>query len=199
MRAVKTVILGRFLAAAVVSAGVAFGADAVKAQTNSVGERFSAVAVDLDRGTQIPLQIVVERWTSAAERDRLMTVMLTKGADQLLDALRDAPKVGYIRTNTSLGWDLHYAERVPGEDGGERIVVATDRPMSAAELWDQSRSTEYPFTVIEMRVNRAGEGDGSMSFATRVIPDRENNIVTLENYGEQRTRLQQVKREGNGN
>ena len=51
-----------------------------------------------------------------------------------------------------------------------------------------------PFTVIELRVNDSGDGDGTLSFATRVIPDPENNIVTLENY-DTRIRLTQVKRE----
>ena len=168
---------------------------ATHAQTNGAGERFSAVAVDLDRGSQTPLQIVVDRWSSEAERQRLTDVLLNKGPEKLLDALQDAPKVGYIRTTTSLGWDLHFASHVPGEDGGERIVIATDRPMSFGELWNQSRSVDYPFTIVEMRVDKSGEGDGTLSLATKVIPDKMNNIVTLENYGTQRIRLQQVKRE----
>jgi hypothetical protein len=199
MRTRNSANFGLFCAGLAVSAALGLGAAGAGAQSNGVGERFTAVAVDLDRGAQTPLQIVIERWTSDADRDRLMSVMLNQGADKLLDALKDAPKVGYIRTNTSLGWDLHFARRVPGEDGGERIVIATDRPMSSAELWHRPRSVDYPFTVIEMRVNRDGQGDGTLSFATKVIPDRENNIVTLENYGQQRTRLQQVKRESAGN
>jgi hypothetical protein len=165
------------------------------AQSNSAGERFSAVAVDLDQGSQTQLQIVVERWSSEAQRQRLTDVLLNKGPEKLLDALQDAPKVGYIRTTTSLGWDLHFASHVPAEDGGERIVIATDRPMGFRELWNQTRSVEYPFTIVEMRVDKSGEGDGTMSLATKVIPDKANNIITLENYGTQRIRLQQVKRE----
>jgi hypothetical protein len=169
------------------------------AQTNSPGERFSAVAMDLDRGNATPIQIVIDRWSSDAERQRLADVMMNKGPDQLLEALQDAPRVGYIRTTTSLGWDLHFASRVKGEDGGERIVVATDRPMSFAELWNRPMSIDYPFTVIELHVSDSGEGDGTMSLATKVIPDKTNNVVTLENYDTQRIRLQQVKREKAGN
>jgi len=180
-------------AAAIVIAGTMVATS--QAQTNGVGAKFSAVAVDLDAGRQTPLQISIDRWSSEAERQRLTDLLMKKGSDNLLEALRETPKVGYIRTTTSLGWDLHFASRVPGEDGGERIVVATDRPMSFGELWDQGRSVEYPFTVLEMHINNSGEGDGTMSFATKIIPDKTNNIVTLENYGTQRIRLQQVKRE----
>ena len=60
---------------------------------------------------------------------------------------------------------------------------------------EQSRTIDYPFTVIELHINNAGEGDGTLSLATKVIPDKENNTVVLENYGTQRIRLTQVKRE----
>jgi hypothetical protein len=84
---------------------------------------------------------------------------------------------------------------VQAEDGGERIVIATYRPMGFWELRNQPWSVDYPFTIWEMRVDKSGEGDGTMSFATKVIPDKTNNVVTLEDYGTQRIRLQQVKRE----
>jgi hypothetical protein len=144
------------------------------------------------------LEIVIERWSSAAEQQRLMNTLMTKGADKLLDALTGTPKVGSIQTPGSLGWDLHFAERTPGQDGGERVIVATDRPITFSELWNQSRTVNYPFTVIELRGNDSGSGDGTLSFATRVIPDAENNLVTLENYDTQRIRLTQVKREKAG-
>jgi hypothetical protein len=193
MRGMHDKSLKRTALAALVAAALS---GAATAQTNGVAERFSAVAVNLDAGSANPIQIAVERWSSDAERDKLMNVMLTKGANALLDALQDAPRVGYIRTNTSLGWDLHFARKVPGKDGGEQIILATDRPMSFSETWNQSRTVDYPFTVIELHVNNSGEGDGTMSWATKIIPDKEKNVVVLENYGTQRIRLNQVKREG---
>jgi hypothetical protein len=186
-------VAGTVAAAAIVIGGAL--AATPHAQSNGVGERFTAVAVDLDQGSQTQLQIVVERWSSEAQRQRLTDVLLKKGPDQLLEALQDAPKVGYIRSTTSLAWDLHFASHVPNEEGGERIVIATDRPMGFRELWNQTRSVDYPFTIVEMRVDKSGEGDGTMSLATKVIPAKTNNVITLENYGTQRIRLQQVKRE----
>jgi hypothetical protein len=122
-------------------------------------------------------------------------VLLEKGANKLLDALQDAPKVGYIRNVQSVGWDLHYAHKVPMPEGGERIVIATDRPIGFREARNQPRSIDYPFTVIELHMNREGEGEGKMSVATKIIADKENGIITLENYGTQPVLLQSVKRE----
>jgi hypothetical protein len=157
--------------------------------------RFSAVAQDLDRGLSTPLIISVDRWSSDMVRDRLVKTLMTKGADDLLDELQDAPRVGSIRTTTSLAWDLHFARQTPGEDGGSTIILGTDRPISFSEQWASSRTLDYPFTVIELHVNNEGNGEGTLSFATKIIPDARNNTVVLENWGTQRVRLTQVRAE----
>ena len=94
-----------------------------------------------------------------------------------------------------LGYDLHYAHQMRGEDGGERVVLATDRRIGFWEAANQPRSIDYPFTVIELRLNRDGEGEGKMSIATKVIYDKEQNMVTLENYDLQPVQLTNIRRE----
>ena len=84
---------------------------------------------------------------------------------------------------------------MPLPDGGERVVLVTDRRIGFWEAANQPRSIDYPFTVIELRLNRDGEGEGKMSIATKIIADKENNIVTLENFETQPVRLTNVKRE----
>jgi hypothetical protein len=56
------------------------------------------------------VEIVVNRWSTAAERDRLLTVLFEQGSEKLLDALMDMAGVGYIRTPNSIGYDLHFAQ-----------------------------------------------------------------------------------------
>ena len=63
------------------------------------------------------------------------------------------------------------------------------------EAANRPRTIDYPFTVIELRLNGDGEGEGKMSVATKIIADKENNIVTLENYGTQPVLLTNIKRE----
>jgi hypothetical protein len=171
------------------------GAGALAAQAPAVPVHFSAVAQDLDRGLAVPIRITINRWSPDAVRDKLMNVLMTRGAEQLLDALRDAPTVGTIGTTTSLAWDLHFARATPGEDGGSRIILGTDRPISFSEQWNSSRTLDYPFTVIELHVDRDGAGEGTLSFATKLTRDAKNNTVVLENWGAQRVRLTQVHEE----
>jgi hypothetical protein len=62
-----------------------------------------------------------------------------------------------------------FARHSPTEEDGERVVLATDRPIGFLESANQPRSINYPFTIIEMQLNRAGEGEGRMSLATKVM------------------------------
>jgi hypothetical protein len=189
----KTGVRNLVLIAGVVG-GLAVG---VMAQSNSPGERYSASAVDMDRGTQTQVQIVVDRWSSEAQRTRLLDVLSTKGPEKLLDALQGQPSVGYIRTTSSLGWDLRYAHRTPGEDGGENVVLATDRPIALWETANQTRTLDYPFTVIELHLNNDGEGQGMLSTAAKITRDKKTGDVTIENWGTQPIRLMQVKTQRN--
>jgi hypothetical protein len=112
---------------------------------------------------------------------------------QLLKALQEMPKVGYIRTSTSLGWDLHYARQNPLPDGGRRIVFATDRPIGFREAANQPRSMDYPFTVVEMQFDKDDKGVGKILPGTKLFIDKDNNLV-LENYGQQPVRFNEIKK-----
>ena len=165
------------------------------AQTMGSPEKYRANAVNMDAGRAGPIEITVERWSTDAERDKLMSTMLNKGPDQLLETLQDMRRVGYFNTPGNLRWELHFARKVPQPDGGERVVLLTDRRISFWEAANRPRSIDYPFTLIELRLNTDGEGEGKLSLATKIIPDKEANIVTLEDYGTQPVMLTLVRRE----
>jgi hypothetical protein len=178
----------------VVAAAITLPA-AAQAQTNGTPERYVANAVNMNRGAAGTIEIAVNRWSTDADRNKLMKVMMEKGPDKLLDALQDMPRMGYFRAPGNLGWDIHFARKVPLPDGGERVVLVTDRRIGFWEAANQPRSIDYPFTVIELRLNKDGEGEGKMSLATKIISDKENNIITLENYDLQPVQLNNVRRE----
>lgn len=173
-------------------------AGVLSAQTESAPVRYTALAVNMGspaRWTTLTVEMVVNRWSTDAERDRLMAVLMEKGADALLETLRDMPRVGYIRTPDSIGYDLHFARRQPSGDGGERVVLATDRYISFWEATNRPRTVDYPFTVIDLRIGPNGEGEGKMSLFAKVIPDKESNTIVLEDYGTQPVLLNNVRKE----
>jgi hypothetical protein len=130
-----------------------------------------------------------------AERDRLLSVLMEKGPEKLLEVLQKNPRVGYIRTPDSIGYDLRFAQRLKGEDGGERMVLMTDRYISFWEAVNRPRTIDYPFTVIDLRVGPGGEGTGKMSLFAKIAADKKNNTIILEDYGTQPVLLQGLKKE----
>jgi len=162
--------------------------------SNSPREHFSAIAVNNSTTGQAGagmIDITVNQWTSEADRDRLMTLFREKGEKSLLSALQDQKPVGTISPPGSVAYDLRYARQLPTAEGGRRIILATDRPMGFWEANNQSRSVDYPFTLIELRVDKNGNGEGKLSVATKLT--LENNTLVIENYSNQPVMLTEVK------
>ena len=174
-------------------------ASSARAQSNQPAESFTANAVNMSGvgpGGAGQVDIVIERWSSDAEYERLRKVFEEKGPEKLLDALQDTKRVGYIRTPTSIGWDLRFARQVPDEEGGRRVYILTDRPIGVVEARNRPRSIDYPFTFIEFHLNRDGQGEGRASVATKITMNKKTHSVELENYGIQPVLLTKVTTRG---
>ncbi len=157
-------------------------AQRTSAQTSGEKEQFTATAIlnnNLGSGAGTVL-INVDRWSTEAERTMLVATLLDKGPRELLDKLMDQRSVGTIRTPDSLGYDLRYAHQTPLPEGGRRIVIATDRPIGFWEQVNNRRTLDYPFTVIQMQIDREGTGTGTLSYATKVRA--RDNVIELENF-----------------
>jgi hypothetical protein len=179
--------------AAVVLSGLAIAPTARAAKPEGQ-ERFSAFAVDLGGAygaATSHVQITVDRWSTAEERRHLEFLVAEKGPDALLHALEKAKPVGRLHSPGSIGYDLRFAYQVPLASGGRRIVVGTDRPLSFYEALRRPRSADYPFTILEMRVDANGRGHGQMVLAGKVMSMGE--VIELEDYGTRPVRLMQVR------
>jgi hypothetical protein len=139
------------------------------------------------------LELGIERWTTDADHAKLAAILAEKGEDSLLNALQKLPRAGFIRTPTSLGWEIHYARQVPLPDGGRRIIIATDRPMNFYELWNRPRSADYQFTLSEIRLGPDGRGTGTLVPAARIDYNESTKTIEVENYASQPVRLTDVR------
>jgi hypothetical protein len=167
--------------------------------SETLPERFTAFAVSLGGPRTQPIasqvEITVNRWSTEAESQRLINVLRERGADALLDALRDLKPVGAINTPGNLAYDLHFGYQEPFENGGRRIFLATDRPISYWEVVNQPRVVHYPFTFIELRMNGKGEGEGKLALATQIHVSDDGKTIELVNYRTQPINLNEVERQ----
>jgi hypothetical protein len=162
-------------------------------QTSGEKESFTATAIvnnNLGSGAGTVL-IDVTRWSTEAERTKLVNALRDKGPQALLDELRDQRPTGTIRTPDSLAYDLRFAHQMPGEDGGRRVVVATDRPIGFWEASAQPRTIDYPFTVVQMQFGPDGKGKGTLSYATKIVA--RGKVIELENFATSPIMLTEIR------
>lgn len=169
-------------------------------------------------GAPDSIRIDILRWSTDAEREKLMSAWNMKGgavgsggpgrvaigrggrgpAAQMQEAppptpegvlaaaLKETATVGYLWSSEVAGYALRYAGQVTGADGLERIILVTHRRLGAVnELWKPTGGgapTPYDFSVIELRVNKKGEGEGKASLAGKIAPDSAAKMIALENY-----------------
>ena len=189
--------------AGTVAAGVLWTATP-QAQTNQEKLEISAFAVNMSNiatGSNAQVQLTINSWSTAEERERLITTVLEKGPDALLRELQKAPVKGRFRIpgqqppdphHLALGLDIRYARQTPLPEGGRRIILAMDRYIGFNEARNQPRSIDYPFTLIEIRADRNGKGEGKMSIATKINFDKKKNVIELENYSSEPVRLNNI-------
>jgi hypothetical protein len=168
------------------------------------------------------IRIDLLRWSTDAERAQLLSAWnMTSGAAKggrggrgrrgadpaaedatpestLAAALKQATTVGYLWSSEVAGYALRYAGKVLSPDGLDRIVLITDRRLGAVnDLWSPagtSAPSTYGFSVIELRVNSKGEGEGKISLTGKLALDGAAKIVVPENYGALPVVLKNLKR-----
>jgi hypothetical protein len=191
----KTLLMQRLVFVALVTAAALCAPGSMAGQ--NVKESFTGFAINMNSGPKTAvIDFTIERWSTDEERANLLAIIKENKdpTKPLLKALQKLPRVGRIRTSTSLGWDLHYARESELDEGGRRIVLATDRPIGFAEARNSGRSMDYPFTIIEVHLDKDDKGEGKILAGTRIYIDKKNNLV-LENYGQQPVRFNEIKKQ----
>jgi hypothetical protein len=159
-------------------------------------ERLTAFAVDMsnlaDQTRTGTIDIIIDRWSTPQERDMLVAALREGGTDGLLRALQKVKRpAGYIRNPGSVGYPLRFAWQMPTPDGGKRIIIATDRPVSFLEASTHPRTMDYPFLLVDVRLGPDGKGQGKLLPLAKITVN-DDHVVEIENYATEPVRLTEV-------
>ena len=125
--------------------------------------------------------IRINEYTTDEEEMRLIDILTNEGWLQLEQAFLDSEK-GRLQIAGELGRNISVARSIPTETG--RIVrVATARPIALREFWNNTRSREYAFGVIELHLDENGEGSGWMVPAAQVAIDEDGTLQVQTIWG----------------
>jgi hypothetical protein len=166
----------------------------LQAQNKGPVERLTATGTNISNAPE-PVAIDIIRWSTDAERDRLMSVYSWYGEREMAGSM---PTIGYIWTSESAGYSLRYAYRIAGTDGSQRIILMTDRRIGGSpQAWKPvaaASTEEYPFTVFELRLNKAGQGEGKSSITNKLSVDAAARTIAIDNYSAAPVILSKISR-----
>jgi hypothetical protein len=115
----------------------------------------------------------------------------------LTAAIGKGPTIGYVWTDEVVGYSIKFAYRTALPNGGERIILATDRELGGfTTAWKPlaGAATDYQFTLLELRLDSKGTGEAKTSLTAKISVDKEINSIALDNYAAASVMLQNVKR-----
>jgi hypothetical protein len=139
------------------------------------------------------IEIVIQRYTSEAERTAIEEALGTGGYPVFLTALRSSSDVGYVEHGMAR-FTIRYA-RETRTNAGRTIDVVTDRPIFfvGGGAPEARPRTGFDVAVLRMEVDAIGFGHGVMTAAARLelAPD---GGVQIDDYAEQPIRLVTVTR-----
>ena len=139
-----------------------------------------------------PVTIRITRWTGDDDQIRLMEVLEKKGNESFTRELQRMKQVGSIGVPQSLAYPILYARQTPVKDGGRKITMITDRPMTFEERTGSGISRDYTLTWIEMTLNKEDRGEGYVVLAARLRKIGE--VLGVEDLSTQPAKLLAIRR-----
>jgi hypothetical protein len=142
-------------------------------------------------GKSFGVTIYITAWTTDQQVQDFISVLKEKGPDGLVKAMEKTSDVGRLSPTGFVGSGFRFARYRPTADGGLRIVMVTNRPMSFGELYRGGRSTDYQFGIVVLNVDKNGKGTGTLAPVCKIKFNKKNELE-IENYGQKPLRLANV-------
>ncbi len=144
-------------------------------------EKFSGILMSTGAvGGLVQFRLQIEEYTTNAERQGYMDILRNQGWEELRDTLIDVRKGRFIPASQR-GHDIAFARSVPHATG--RIIrIVTARPLNVFDVRGSVRNREYPFGIVELRLDEEGNGSGSV-FAAAHLEFNDEGQLAIESYG----------------
>ena len=162
-----------------------------------VPAQFSANAIGQSgtvAGKSFGLNVYIDAVSPEGQVDELIEILRQKGQDGLVSALEKSKDVGRIAPTGSVGTTMRVVLINPRPDGGQHIVLATNRPIAFGELYNGTRSRDYPIGILVLNVDGNGKGTGTFAPLCKVKFNKKKELV-VEHYGQKPFRVVNVTRQ----
>ena len=158
------------------------------------GETYTGTMVGIGRSRSATrtFSLTLKGRTPDAEVARDVAILAEGRQDALLEAIDDRD-LGYFSLGGQLGRRLNIVTETTLANGDRKVMILFERWMNIYEARYGARSTDYPFSYVELILDRNGRGEGTFIPAARVRFVG-GNTVEVENFGIYPARLFGVRR-----
>jgi hypothetical protein len=153
-------------------------------RAQATAEAFTATAAVKGAGgsASAAVTITIDHKNSLAEADALKAAFKSGGAAALRKALAGMPPTGSVRIGAGSATPTRVAiERSTG--GGRLLTILTDQPLAfvGGAVPGAKPKEGYDFAVIDIEVDAAGSGTGTVAPAAKIKMNQDAFVV--EDYG----------------
>jgi hypothetical protein len=150
----------------------------LSAQTDRIVAQYSFVVANAPKdalSSDGRMRVRVMRWSTDDERRQLLSAL--EEPAKLLSAFPYVGVVGYLQWPGGLEHSVRYARQTARPDGGADIVMVVERPLWL--WWDPTVkwAADQQFTVVQLRVNKNGTGEGRIASSDGIRRDSDSGLV----------------------
>jgi hypothetical protein len=176
------------------AACVALAPQSITAEIPQPVEHLVGRSLDTSGTYAGPIDIVIGRWSTQEEFESVRKPIMSKNGPAAVLALLEKVRVhnGSVLTPGIQGtgeralqrrsWIIDFAREVD-TPAGRRIVVASQDHLPIGEFpRDAARGTEHRVDVLEIRLDRNGNGVGKLADASKVVFNKSLKIIEIKTF-----------------
>jgi hypothetical protein len=164
------------------------------AQEKTSPDAYSGVAIGTGGsvgGKTIQFDFRINQYTTDEEVQQFAQLLKEKGTDALRRGLEKEDK-GRISPVGSTGNQIAVARK--RQHGSDTVItIVTARNMGFRELYNNGRTTDYPFGFLQVTLNAQGQGTGQIMAAAKIRFDKKKGNYEIESYGNQYIKATNVR------
>ena len=190
------------LMVAVVMIVVLLAPSPAQAKKKDILESYTANVMVMDSPGQQNSSILtmnIYEWTTDEDREKIIDAVKEATGDprspsmrQVSTSLRKLGKAGYLFLMGERGWPIRYAREFNTSSGRE-LVLALDRPVTFSEVYAGSQARDFDVTIIVLKLDSAGQGEGVASVGTEVAWNEAKGQIEVTNFSSQPIKLTSVR------
>jgi len=131
-------------------------AGAPRAQEKEKSEReyyqAQAYGTSTQMGRTVNVSITINSYSTPDDQKALLKAFNEKGMEGMTKLLNKMKSKGRLAITGTLGYDLSYIRSFKTEQG-RKLRMVTSRPITFAENYQGTRSTEYSLSAVELNLN----------------------------------------------